>query len=200
MGLPVRPLALGGTEIGELGRPDLAFDQDVAGLDVAMDDARRMRRSQGQGDVTRDAGGHGDLELAALGKQALQRLAVDPLHDDEGHAVGDVEVAHAHDVGVVERGRGPGILEKPVGDVPVAAHLRAQHLQRHRRLELRVAGGKDASHGPLAELVLEQVAADPIPSLHGEAAPRHALASRAPEARIGPQRLRNRLVRAATRP
>ena len=138
--LGVRPLALGGAEIGELGRPGPTVDQHVAGLDVAVDDAGRVGGAQRQGDVARDARGLGDLEAAAVGQQALERPAVDPLHDDEGHPVGDVEVAHADDVGVVERRRRARILEEPVGILPIAAHLRPEHLQRHRRLELRDAG------------------------------------------------------------
>jgi hypothetical protein len=192
--------ALGGAEVGELGGPGHAVDQDVTGLDVAVDDAGGVRRTQRQGDVAGDARGLGDLEPAALGQQALERATIDPLHDDERHAVGDVEVAYAYDVGVVQRRRRARVLQEAVGQVPVAAHLRAQHLQRDRRLELRVASGEHAGHGPFAELVLEQVAADPIPSLHGEAAPRHARVSRAPEARIDAQRLRNRAARPATRP
>ena len=172
--LGFRPLALGGAEVGELGRPGSAVDQDVAGLDVAVDDPRRVGGAERQRDVACDPRGIGDLEPTPVGQQALERPAVDPFHDDEGHPVRDVEVANADNVRVVQRRRRARILEEPVGILPIASHLGPQHLQRHRRLELRMPGREHARHRTLAELLLEQVAADPIPSLHGEAAPRRA--------------------------
>src|SRR6266849_10823185 len=76
---------LGQAEVKNFGVAS-ASDEDVGGLDVAVDDALGMCGVEGVGYTD------GEIEEAvqfhgAVGDEVLQRLAVEELHDDEGLAV-----------------------------------------------------------------------------------------------------------------
>ncbi|MEZ6186550.1 MAG: hypothetical protein R3F62_16265 [Planctomycetota bacterium] len=146
---------LGDPEVGEV-QPPRAVDEEVRGLDVAVD----------------DAGGVG------LGHEP--RGLVDPLDPLQQRAAGHVEVASAVDevdhqvepsageLAPVEGAHDPVLTAQQVAELRLAleprggvgrAALRAQDLDRDLGVELLVPGAEHDAHATAADLLLHEVAA-----------------------------------------
>ena len=124
----LRPRGLGQrageAEVGDAHDP-VRVEQEVPGLDVAVDDAAAMG--------VRERGAHLPADVRRLlGREALagvehgsQRAALQELEHHERDAVVLAPVVHGHDVGVVQRcghlGLGPEPAQEPavVGEGPV---------------------------------------------------------------------------------
>jgi len=79
-GLPVRVDGAGDPEVGELHGP-VAGQEDVLGLDVAVDHALRLRVRERAAHLGADAGGLGGLQRALAPHARLEVLPLDELHD-----------------------------------------------------------------------------------------------------------------------
>ena len=77
-------------EVGELRHARLVRDQQVAGLHVAVDDARAVGVVEPVAGVAHDRDRSVDVELLVLAQQVRARRAVDVLHDDVVAAAGGV--------------------------------------------------------------------------------------------------------------
>ena len=91
------------------------MEQDVLGLDVAVDDAVAMGVVEGAGDFLREADGILDRELLFAGEPIAEGLALDEGHDVEELAVGAAAVEQGQDVGVLEIGGELDLLEEALG-------------------------------------------------------------------------------------
>ena len=132
------------------------------GLDVAVDDAGGVDGVQAVEDLAREAHGVRGRERRFLVDGGLQRPPRDVL---EGEVVGAAVLAvvvHVDDVGVVDRGRRPGLAQEAGQEGRFGGELAAQHLQGHRPAEDRVAGPVGGREGPLADAGLHGVAAEGI--------------------------------------
>src|SRR5262249_45060491 len=138
-------------------------EQDVAGLEVAVDDAVGVDGGQGLGDLAGQAEGRLRGAEAALGAEpGGERLPLDEGHDDVGDAVLLADVVDGADVGVADGGGGAGLAEEAA-----AGHLRglagvvaARHLDGDGALQLRVERLVDDSHAAGAERLEDDVPAD----------------------------------------
>ena len=82
-------------------------DEDVRGLDVAVDDALRVGRVQSIGDL--DAKIEHSLDLQRLAADPVpERLPLQQFHGDEGSPIGLVNLVDRADVRVVQGGRSLG--------------------------------------------------------------------------------------------
>ena len=107
---PARVRALGLCQLGEAEVEDLDAsvfgDEDVLGLQVAVDDALLVRGRQALGDLRRVV----DRPCAARSgrpRARAERLALEQLLDDVGRAVVLPDVVDRRDVGMVEDARPP---------------------------------------------------------------------------------------------
>ncbi len=126
-------------------------DEDVRGLQVAVDDAPRVRGFQRVRDLDRDVEEGRELEWA--GDQAvMKRFAVEQLHGDEGFALVLVDVIDGADVGVLERGGRPGLALQPLEGLRIRRGLLRKKLQGHAAAELQVLGFVNDSHPAASEL------------------------------------------------
>jgi hypothetical protein len=96
---------------------------DVAGLEIPMDDAGRVRPGQRIGDL------YGVLqyftEAQAMARdQAIERLAVDEFHRNEVHAIGFIDIVNGDNVGVIQPGSGLGFLREAPPAFSVGDFLR----------------------------------------------------------------------------
>ena len=141
----------------------VAGEEHVGGLDVAVDDARRMRAAQPLEDLEDDLDLPAEGEGRALSQRVLQVLAVQELHRDERRAVGVVaEVEDRDDVGVDHPGDGPGLALEADLPLGIFRDLREHDLERHVALEERVVGLVHDPHGSLAQPVDDFVLAEAL--------------------------------------
>ncbi len=81
-----------------------------------------------------------------LASSAVERRAVEELGHDVGEAALDADVEDRDDVGMVEGGRGPGLLLESAQAVDVVGYLGRQHLDRDLAIEALVVGAVDLAH------------------------------------------------------
>ena len=114
------------------------LDQDVARLDVTVHQAVPVR------DIERPAGlaAHQHRLLGGQHMLGLQHrpqiLARHIPHRDEQQVLMRAHVIDRDHIRVVERGRGPRLLQEPGPEHIVGGQLRRQHLQRYRAAQPRV--------------------------------------------------------------
>jgi len=90
---------------------------------------------------------------------AIQIGAVDQLHRDVVAVAIGADLVHGQHVRVLEPGHRARLAEQPGPQRGDAIH-RAQHLDRHRALEIRIERGPHHAHAAGAEHAIEPVLAD----------------------------------------
>ncbi len=136
----------------------LRTDDDVGGLEIAMDDAPLVRMRQRARDL-RAVPKYG-FDGQAVERQHLgERTAVHVLHRDEHAAAGIADLVDGADVRMIEvRGRA-GLVEEPAAILGCGRSGRsaANQLDRHGAVQALVAGAIDHTHAALAEAGLDAV-------------------------------------------
>ena len=163
------PGCAGDAEVGH--QRASAFEQDVVGLDVAVDEVVAVRVGQRLGHLARDADRlrHGQLPFPV--EAGTERLALDIRHDEEAQAVGLTGVVERNDVGVPEA-RGDADLALEALRSQCSREIGAQHLDRDGAIVASVLREVDDRHAAGAELARNQVSrregrADAIERHHG---------------------------------
>ncbi|MCZ7678553.1 MAG: hypothetical protein M5U28_07170 [Sandaracinaceae bacterium] len=150
-------------EHGPRVAPDRARQEDVRGLDVAVDDpgvvnARERARERAR---ETDRLGHGQRPAR---EPVLQRLSVEQLEDLEGPVlVVDAEVQHLHDAFGAYSRRGARLSQEPLGPRRVVAHRGVNELHRHAALEHEVVRAEDRPHASVADQGAHTVLAGEAP-------------------------------------
>jgi hypothetical protein len=148
-------------EVDEAGAAVVA-DQDVAGLEVAVDEADGVGGGEALADLAEDAD---DLAPAPRrgGEPGVEGGAGDVLHHQKELLAVDVDVVDRHDVGVREAGEPLRFAQQAEAAAVAAGRvgLRVEQLEGDRALELGVVGEVDDAHAALSQGALEGVAADP---------------------------------------
>ena len=113
-----------------------------------MQNALLVGRLEGQRDLVSD--GHRLAERQGSTAQAIREaLALDQLHDQEGHAtVGLLETVKGGDARVIERGEDAGFLLQAREAIRLAGQVLGQGLEGDLAGELDVARAIDLSHSP----------------------------------------------------
>ena len=133
------------------------MQQDVLGLDVAVDDAVAVRVVERRGDLGGDAHRVGHRQLLFAADPVADGLALDERHHVIEEAVGVARVDEPEDVRVLQVGGGLDLGEEALG-ADHGAEFGTQHLDRHLAVVLDVVGQVDGGHAAGAELALEGVA------------------------------------------
>ncbi|ELS53750.1 putative Serine/threonine protein kinase [Streptomyces viridochromogenes Tue57] len=146
------------------------LQQDVGGLQVAVDDAVGVAGGEGVGDLGGQQGGGDRGEGAVLAQVAVQVGTFDEVHDQGEQIALDDQVADPDDVRVGQAQQDGALPQEPHDDVRVACELlledldrdRLTGLPRHGRLGARglsLAGSPDGPRGAATERLLEEVLA-----------------------------------------
>ena len=160
-------LALREAEVREVGVVVLA-EQDVGGLDVAVDEPRGVRGVQRGRDLADDAGGAPGRERALAPDERPEVVAGHVAHRDVGDAALLARVVDRDDVGVVDRRRDLRLAQEAAPDRRVLHERGGDDLQRDLAVEREL---RRPVHDPHAAATRDRL--DPVA---GEAAPRRQLA------------------------
>ena len=124
-------------------------DEDVLGLEVAMDDAGGVDGAEDVHQLVAEVEGLDDRDaVAALLAQGLERVALEEVHREEDAAVvGHAVVEDADDARVLDRVREVALTEEPLADRRIGAERRVEDLEGRAR-SVAVRHGVDRRHGP----------------------------------------------------
>ena len=148
----------GDPEVGD-PRPVRSVEDDVPGLDVAMDDAAGMGHREAAGHVRGDPHGRPRRERRGVADARREVVAVHELHDEERLAAVRAGAEIPDHRGMVQDGSRVGLAPEPQREVRIGDDLGAQQLHGHRPPELRVPRPEDGGHAAPPDQLVEAVAA-----------------------------------------
>ncbi len=141
----------GQTEVGQADAT-VGLDEDVGGLEVAVDHAALVQMGEDVEKLRREVGHLRDRQRT-FGHPVGDGLPVDPLHGDGGRTVALDELEDSHDAGVGELAADPHLAAHPLA--PGVVEAAVEDLERHPLVELGVAGEPDLGLAAAAERPLE---------------------------------------------
>ncbi len=136
----------------------LLRNEDVRGLDVAVDDADLVERLQRVERLARDVEriGHGHLSAHAF-PHLLERLAFEELHDEKRlFLIRDVVVEDRNAPRMIDAVRYVAFAEESIANTDVAREFRMEDLQRDTRA-VAVGGAKHGRHTADAQHRVESI-------------------------------------------
>ena len=125
-------------------RAALGVDEDVVGLQVAMDDAALMREADTGEDLPDDLHRLGRRQPAL--DQVLERCAIDVLHRDPVAALVLAAVVDRDDVRVLEAGRGLRLAAESLDELLVGAEALMKELEGDSASQHLVVGRPHVRH------------------------------------------------------
>ncbi len=145
-------------EIGDVGAA-LAIEEDVRGLQVAVEDAALMGVVDGPTHGGDDLGGASRVGLQP-GNVAGEAAAIDDLHAVIWAAVVLADLEDRDDPGMVEVGGGLGLAAEPAEVLLRGEPAVGDHLQSEDAVEAHLPGREDDAHPAPAELAHQLIIAE----------------------------------------
>ena len=147
-------------EVGQVGvlLVALAGEQDVAGLDVAVDEAAAVGGVERGGDLADDPDRARGRERALAGDGVQQVGAVDEAHGDVELAVDLPRLVDGDHVRVIDRGGEHRLALEALAELAVAREVLGDQLQRDGALERDLSRAIDDAHATLAGDAVDLVA------------------------------------------
>ena len=153
-----RRLETGQAEVQNL-QPPVARPHDVFRLQIAMDDAARVRGGEGGRNLPRRAHDLGRRRTLPRGDLVTERDPVDEFGDDEQIVVGFLERIDGADSRVRQPGSGPRFAPQAFPVHRIARQMGRQRFERHLTPEARVRREIHPSHAAAAQLPDNRVGA-----------------------------------------
>ncbi len=149
----------GEAEIKNL-RQAVAGDEQVLGLEIAMEDAPRVSGGKAAGDLHANLDRFASRERAAV-EPLTQRGALEEFADDVRSAAVRANVEDSQNVRMVERGRRACLLFEAMKSVRVCGKRGGKNLDGDVASQPRVTGAIHLAHAPGAKEVDDFVRAEP---------------------------------------
>ena len=141
----------------EIGDQRLSFvQQDVGGLDVAMNDPSTMGVVQRLGDLGGEADGLLYAQLLLSSQPFAEGLPFDERHDVKEEAIGFPGIVEGEDIGMLELGGDLDLLEEPLRPDDHGKFL-PQNLDGDFAAVLEVFGEIHGGHATRAELAFNTI-------------------------------------------
>ena len=150
--------ALGQAEVGEEG--GAALDQDVGGLDVAVDEPHAVRGVERRGDLAADVDRPVRAQAALAAQHGGEVGALDVLHREVEQPVLLAGVVDRDDVRVLQRGGDPRLAVEALAEPGGLGELRGDDLDGRAAAQVDVLGPVDQAHAAAADPLLDLVARD----------------------------------------
>ncbi len=151
----------GEPEVGH-DRLAIAIEQDVVGLDVAMDDSTGMGNRQGGRDPDAEAHALRFREATSESESALQREGME-VHGHERGPIDHPDVPDGDDILVTQTGGGGRLPSKALLGEVLTGEFRAQDPQAHRAREVGIDGLVDPREGTGPEVTGDPILPDGTP-------------------------------------
>ena len=151
-------MGFGESEIEDLGVAAFG-DEEIRGLDVAMNDSFGMSSIEGVSDFDADIEQTFEFHRP-IADAVLQGNALEKFHGDEGFVVVVADVVNGADVRMVQCGCGLGFALKAREDLRIAGDIFGQELQRHEAVQAAVFRLVDNAHTAAPELFNDAVMRD----------------------------------------
>ncbi len=148
-------LGHGEAEVDDVGvdlAPLVAGEQDVARLEVAVDEPGAVGGVDGAGGVAHELDLVGERQLVA---QLAQAAPLDVLHGDVRPPLGLADLVDLADVGVGDPRLGPRLAQEALGLRGIVA---VEELERHPAVEGRIERLVDRAHAAGSQVALDTVA------------------------------------------
>ena len=137
-------------------------EENVVGLEVAVDDPGGVRAHESAQDLSRDVNGFPNRQHAVALEPAPEVLAGEQLHHEKGQSLlGGTGIEDVHDVLALDDARRLGLALKALGRAPVASGLAGQKLQRDTLADRRIRRREDRSHAAPAEHAVDPILCRP---------------------------------------
>ena len=137
----------------------ILIEQDIGGLEIAVEDAAGMRVGHRLGRLGHQAGGGAGILLVPL-HQGHEAAAGDELHAEVMLAVVAADLVDRDNAGVVEQRHGLGLIAEAAQLVVAGEQAGLDHLQGHGPVERDLAGLIDDTHAPAAQLAPDLIVAE----------------------------------------
>ncbi len=138
-------------KIQHLDPSAIAFQPDVARLDVPMDQPALVGRGQSLRHFAADAQDVGRRQPAFALEPVVQRLSFEQRHGQKGRAAFLPDLEDRHDVVVLDGGHDPRFAQEALLDGRAGRQRGQDYLEGDQALELNVLGFKDQTHAAPAQ-------------------------------------------------
>lgn len=144
--------------LGQLAMRSKLLDEDVLGLEVAVQDAEAVRFGERGEDLQRDVDDALPRERVVARDDVLERVALDELHHDVRDAVRGLSVVDDRNaVRMVEARRVVGLAREPSVAGLIVEEVRREDLGGERLAERQLLGFVHPTHRPFADQVFDDV-------------------------------------------
>ena len=134
-------------------------DENIGGLNVAMDDVLGMRSIQGIGNLGTDIQNSLEVHWPAC-NQMLERVAFEILHGDEQPPLMLGDLIDGANVGVIQSRGGAGFATKTLEGLRILGNVIGQKFEGDEAAEFCVFGLVNNAHATTAELLNNAVVRD----------------------------------------
>jgi len=163
-----KPRLAGGSHDAEVSECDviLGIHHDIAGFDVAMDEAFSVSMVQRTCQLAYNVRYPLQRQWPIFTNHLFQGASGQVLHGEVHQPAFFANIIDSYDVGMIQLTGDIGLAFEAAYEGGIATQMGKQHLQRHQALSLCVVSFVDDGHPPASKLFLNLVVPDLVHGFH----------------------------------